>query len=55
MLEAGAGLAIVNIQFHVKYDSSQFLHWVLDIFECSSFNFFMLESEGSKKKTTESA
>ena len=43
VLDTNAVLATIDIEFHVKYDLPEY-------FLCFSFNFFMLESEGSQKK-----
>ena len=50
MLEPGAVLATVDAEFHVKRDLPYFLNWVPNIFECFSFNFFMLELREVRKK-----
>ena len=50
VLETGVMLVIINVEFHVKYDLPQFLNWFLDISESFSFNFVVLESEGSQKR-----
>ena len=43
-------LATINVELYVKYDFPQFSNWVLNIFECFFFHFFMLESGELRKK-----
>ena len=47
MLNAGAMLATISVEFRVKYNLPQFLMCVRDIFY---LNFFILESAKSERK-----